>query len=157
MSINFTSDIDGATSGSGINKITIAGKTINLTETGGETAGNGVVSGTFTPEEKATPINIDTGIDFSFIMVVKKTATLNYGYRTRCAFAWDRTNQLVMSVGTNAGGGIFTGGMSIQKSDTVTSVNGSTNTEEKDGTSLVINSNNTVGWLAPEEYQWYAW
>ena len=157
MSINFTSDIDGATSGSGITKITVGGKTINLTETGGETAGNSVVSGTFTPEEKATQISIDTGIDFSFIMFVKKTTTLGYGYRTKCAFVWDRTNQLVMTVGTNAGGTSGTGGMSIAKSDTVTSVSGSTNNEEKDGTSLVINSSDTVGWLAPEEYQWYAW
>lgn len=153
MSINFTSDIDGATSGSGITKITIAGKTINLTET----AGNGVVSGTFTPEEKATSFNLDTGIDFSFLMFFKKSATLGYGYRTRCAFAWDRTNQLVMTVGTNAGGGAYAGGMNIQKSDTVAGVSGSTNTEEKNGTSLVINSNDMVGWLAPEEYQWYAW
>lgn len=156
MSINFTSDIDGATSGSGITKITIGGKTINLTEVSSGSSG-GVVSGTFTPEEKATTLSIDTGIDFSFIMVVKKTTTLNYGYRTRCAFAWDRTNQLLMSVGTNAGGGSFTGGLGIPKNDTVAGVNGSTNTEEKDGTSLVINSNDTVGWLAPEEYQWYAW
>lgn len=156
MSINFTSDINGATSGSGITKITIGGKTISLTEVSSGSSG-GVVSGTFTPVEKATQINIDTGIDFSFIMFVKKTTTLGYGYRTRCAFVWDRTNQLVMSVGTNAGGGTFTGGMSIQKSDTVAGVNGSTNTEEKGGTSLVINSNDTVGWLAPEEYQWYAW
>lgn len=156
MSINFTSDIDGATSGSGITKITVGGKTINLTEVSSGSSG-GVVSGTFTPEEKATTLSIDTGIDFSFIMVVKKTTTLNYGYRTRCAFAWDRTNQLVMSVGTNASGGSFTGGMSIQKSDTVASVFGSTNIEEKGGTSLVFNSNDTVGWLAPEEYQWYAW
>lgn len=156
MSINFTSDIDGATSGSGITKITVGGKTINLTEVSSGSSG-GVASGTFTPEEKATQINIDTGIDFSFIMVVKKTTTLGYGYRTRCALAWDRTNQLVMSVGTNAGGTTFTGALGIQKSDTVTNVSGSTNTEEKDGTSLVINSNDTIGWLAPEEYQWYAW
>ena len=156
MSINFTSDIDGATSGSGITKITVGGKTINLTEVSSGSSG-GVVSGTFTPEEKATTLSIDTGIDFSFIMFVKKTTTLGYGYRTRCALAWDRTNQLGMSVGTNAGGGTFTGGMSTQKSDTVTSMSGSTNIEEKNGTSLVINSNDTVGWLAPEEYQWYAW
>lgn len=157
MSINFTSDIDGATSGSGITKITIAGKTINLTEVSSGSSG-GVVSGTFTPGEKATSFTLDTGIDFSFLMYFKKTATLNYGYRTRCVFAWDRTNQLVMSVGTNAGGTSFTGGgMSIAKSDTVTSVTNSKNNEEKDGTSLVINSSDTIGWLAPEEYQWYAW
>lgn len=157
MSINFTSDIDGATSGSGITKITVGGKTINLTETGEETAGNGVVSGTFTPEEKATLFNLDTGIDFSFLMYFKKSTTLNYGYRTKCAFAWDRTNQLLITIGTNAGGTSFTGGMSMAKSDTVTSVSGSTNNEEKDGTSLVINASDAAGWLAPEEYQWYAW
>ena len=156
MSINFTSDINGATSGSDITKITIGGKTINLTEVSSGSSG-GVVSGTFTPEEKATQINIDTGIDFSFIMFVKKTTTLGYGYRTKCAFVWDRTNQLVMSVGTNAGGTSYAGVMGIQKSDTVTTVTGTINNEVKDGTSLVINSSDTVGWLAPEEYQWYAW
>lgn len=150
MSINFTSDIDGATSGSGITKITISGKTINLTEVSSGSSG-GVVSGTFTPEEKATSFTLDTGIDFSFLMFFKKSTTLNYGYRTRCAFAWDRTNQLFMSVGTNAGGTTYTGGMGIQKSGTVT------NSEVKDGTSLVINSSDIIGWLVPEEYQWYAW
>lgn len=156
MSINFTSDIDGATSGSDITKITIGGKTINLTEVSSGSSG-GVVSGTFTPGEKATPFTLDTGIDFSFLMFFKKTTTLNFGYRTKCVFAWDRTNQLLISVGTNAAGTSYAGGMSIAKSDTVTSVSGSTNNEEKDGTSLVINSSDKVGWLAPEEYQWYAW
>lgn len=156
MSINFTSDIDGAPSGSGITKITVGGKTINLEEVSSGSSG-GVVSGTFTPGEKATPFTVDTGIDFSFLMFFKKSATLNYGYRTRCAFAWDRTNQLVMSVGTNAGGTSYAGAMGIQKSDTVTTVTGTINNEVKDGTSLVINSSNTIGWLVPEEYQWYAW
>ena len=156
MSINFTSDIDGATSGSGITKITIGGKTINLTEVSSGSSG-GVVSGTFTPEEKAKQFILDTGIDFSFLMYFKKTATLNYGYRTKCVFVWDRTNQLVMTVGTNAAGTSGTGGMAISKSDTVTSVTGNINNEEKDGTSLVINSSDASGWLAPEEYQWYAW
>ena len=45
MSINFTSDIDGATSGSGITKITVGGKTINLSEV----SSGGVASGSFTP------------------------------------------------------------------------------------------------------------
>ena len=156
MSINFTSDIDGATGGSGITKITVGGKTINLTEVSSGSSG-GVVSGTFTPGAKATPFTLDTGIDFSFLMFFKKTTTLNYGYRTRCAFAWDRTNQLVMSVGTNAGGTSYAGAMGIQKSDTVTTVTGTINNEVKDGTSLVINSSDTIGWLVPEEYQWYAW
>lgn len=149
MSINFTSDIDGATSGSGITKITVGGKTINLTEASSG-SGGGVVSGTFTPEAQSTSYVIDTGIDFEHFFVGKKTATLSYGYRTYFGSFADIQNNFLYSLSTNTTGVSFAGFMMLWDSNDV----GYT----KDGTAINITLNTAKhGAFCPEEYVWYAW
>lgn len=154
MSINFTSDIDGATSGSGITKITVDGKTINLSEVGGN-AGNGVVSGTFTPEAQGTSISIDTGIDFTHIFVGKKTATLSYGYRTFVGMFVDIGNDFIYVIGTNAAGTSASGIISNWAESVIFPSPGLT----KNGTVLevALATTTSCGVLCPEEYIWYAW
>ena len=156
MSINFTSDIDGATSGSGITKITVGGKTINLSEVGGN-AGNGVVSGTFTPTGNETEFAIDTGIDFSVVAFLKKSETLGYGHRVMQAYFWDRTLNMFARISTNSSGDADAGIFGVTVSDTVTEKSGSANVAVKDGTNFVILPVSAVGMLCPEEYVWYAW
>ena len=154
MSINFTSDIDGATSGSGITKITVGGKTINLSEV----SSGGVASGSFTPEEKTYSYTIDTGVDFTHFFVGKKTATLNYGYRIFIGCFVDITNDLVYFVGTNSGGKALVANIKTFKDFSAAESIDSYHVR-KNGTNIVITSNSAcaLGALCPEEYIWYAW
>lgn len=149
MSINFTSDIDGATSGSDITKITVGGKTINLTEVSSGSSG-GVASGSFTPEAQAASYVIETGIDFNHIFVGKKTPTIGYGYRTMCGIFADIANNFIYEICTNAAGTSFSGGIFVWESNPVDC--------KKEGTVLNFSINTaSYGYLCPEEYVWYAW
>lgn len=156
MSINFTSDIDGATSGSGIKKITVGGKTINLTEVGGNSTGSGVVSGTFTPTGEEETFTVDTGIDFSFVTFFKKTETLGYGRRTLQGYFWDRASGIYARLTTNAAGTSAAGYFGAADSGTETEITGGEYVCKKDGTKLIILSVDATGFLPPEEFQWYA-
>lgn len=150
MSINFTSDIDGATSGSGITKITVGGKTINLSETGSTGSGNGVASGSFTPEAQEESISIDTGVDFTHIFVGKKTKTLNYGYRTFVGIFADIDNNFLYFVGTNSAGTAFSGAMQYWEDQSFYVKNGTV-------FSAALDTASSSGVCCPEEYIWYAW
>lgn len=152
MGINFTSDIDGATSGSGITKITVGGKTINLSEVGGSSTGSGVASGSFTPEENATSFDIETGIDFQFLFIGKKSPTINLGYRTYLGNVIDIEHDLAWLISTNSGGGSYAATLKTWTELAATT----TETFAKNGTTFNVVLN-TSGSLAPEEYVWYAW
>lgn len=157
MSINFTSDINGATSGSGIKKITVGGKTINLSESGGDSTGNGVVSGVFTPTGEEETVTVDTGIDFNFVAFYKKTETLGYGRRTLQGCFWDRASGIYARLTTNAACSADAGVFGMAVSDTETEITGDKYVCAKDGTKLIISSVEATGFLPPEEFQWYAW
>lgn len=148
MSINFTSDIDGATRGSGITQITVGGKTINLTEVSSGGSTGGVASGSFTPEAQAASYSIDTGVNFNCVVVGKKTNTVGYGYRTMCGFFADIQNDFAHMVHTNSSGTAFAGGTQTPATFGIA----------KDGTTLNLNLNvSSYGYFCPEEYVWYAW
>lgn len=156
MSINFTSDIDGATSGSGITQITVGGKTINLSEVSSGESGV-VASGSFTPEAQETSRSIDTGIDFTHFFIYKKTPELNYGYRTFCGLFADIENDVFYFVGTNSGGTAAAGKLYTWTSQIIGTL--LMWGYAKDGTtfSITLSSSTEGGVFCPEEYVWYAW
>ena len=109
MSINFTSDIDGATSGNGINKITVGGKTINLTEV--MSGGGSGASGTFTISDTETKsITVSTGLDdVHFIAIlIAPEATMTAGTRVWGIAIADFDNDYWWYSYSNAGGDTLT-------------------------------------------------
>lgn len=148
MSINFTSDIDGATSGSGITKITVGDKTINLAEvvSGG---GNGA-SGTFTIDNTTTKsVTVNTGLDdVHFIaMLISPDATMTSGTRIWGIAIADFDNDYWWYSVSNAGGTAL-----------ITCMFGKVLTDEshrfsKAGGDVTFSSPNAVN---NSIYQWYA-
>lgn len=148
MSINFTSDIDGATSGIGITKIKVGGKTINLTEvvSGG---GNGA-RGSFTIDNTTTyPCTVNTGLDdVHFIAIlISPDATMTSGDRMWGIAIADFDNDYWWFAQSNVSGTSLTG-LSLG-----TNVENDSHKFTKNGGDVTFTAasvlNNSI-------YQWYA-
>lgn len=123
-------------------------------------SGGSMASGTFTPTKEEN-INIDTGVDYKYLLIYKGTLNLGYGYRlfANCLFANFEKN-IVFNIGTNSGGSTFAGSANnISETNGKPSfvMNAAIASGYKDGTSFVITPNVTNGYWATEEYQWFAW
>ena len=153
MSINFTSDIDGATSGSGITQITVGGKTINLTEVSSGSSG-GVMSGSFTPTENSTDIIIEIPGEVNAFLFHQET--LLTGQSVRSLYGGFIANDLqVFTIGSNATGtsyaatNIYTG--AANPVITLTNNNDGTYTLHAEA------GLGGCGYFLPTKYVWYAW
>lgn len=153
MSINFTSDIDGATSGSGITKITVGGKTINLSEVSSGSSG-GSMSGSFTPTENSADIIIEISGEFNAFLFHQETVLTVEGVRSLYGGLF-KNGQQVFTIGSNSSGTTY---------NSTNIYNGGSNavitlTNNNDGTYTLhaVYAQSGCGYLIPTKYVWYAW
>lgn len=150
MSITATAD---GTAYNGIDTITVGGKTISLTESGG--GGGSFASGSFTPSENTYTQVINTGLSSVSGFALYLTDSTAQSVRTASAIIYDTVGGHAVIAGSNTSGTTVYSAADFRN---IPDSGAKVSVAISGGTITITTSNNSsTGYFVTAEYKWFAW